>query len=82
MVIQQNVIDPIQEVNEYTGYCKINPSKLYVMSAIKLCEREGCFVRLLRYLPSNKPISLETVLKILQMYVSLKQCQVTFQDFQ
>ena len=40
MVIQQHVIDPIQEVKEYTGYCKVNPSKLYVMPEIKLCVRE------------------------------------------
>jgi hypothetical protein len=65
MLIQQHVIDPVQEVKEYTGYYRVNPSKLYVMPAIEMCEREGCFVRLLSYLHSKRPISLETVLKIL-----------------
>ena len=69
MVIQQHGIGPIQEVNEYTGYCKVNLSKLYVMPPSKLCMcvcvTEDSFVRLLHYLPSNKPISLETVLNIL-----------------
>jgi hypothetical protein len=46
MVIQQHVINPIQEVNEYTGYSKVNAFNL----------QAPCFLhtgQAFRYSPEN-----------------------------